>query len=177
MLYKGEQKLAFVDGGVFANNPSILAYAEAKELWKQQNKTTRKANVATGAMKIFDAQPTPDDNDLPFYLLSIGCGHSVTTVDYSSADEWRAKDWIKPLLTNVFMQSVSESTDYSMQYLLPAFEDGTPRYHRFNPVIPEANSQMDDTSADNIAALNAIAEKYVEDNKTALDNICTLLTQ
>ena len=33
----GNDKLGFVDGGVFANNPSILAYCEAKEIWKTKD--------------------------------------------------------------------------------------------------------------------------------------------
>lgn len=170
--YQGDDNVAFVDGGVFANNPSILAYAEAKEIWKLDD---RFKNARENA-KAFDAKPTPDDYDLPFYMLSIGCGHSPTAIEYDKADKWRTKDWIKPLLTNVFMQGVAESTNYTMQYLLPPFQDGTRRYDRLDLGIPEKNSQMDDSSDDNIKELQAIADNYVKENKKKLDEICKLLT-
>jgi uncharacterized protein len=177
--YADKKRLTFVDGGVFANNPSILAYAEAKELWKKENKKITVVippGIEPGA-KAFDAVVTPDDLDLPFYMLSIGCGHSPTSIDYSEADDWRVKDWIKPLLTNVFMQGVAESTDYIMEYLLPPFTDLTPRYRRLNLLIPEENSQMDDTSDKNINALRRLADEYVKINKEKLDEICEIFKE
>jgi uncharacterized protein len=177
VTYDKNQQLAFVDGGVFANNPSILAYSEAKEIWKKQNRTIT-VNIPEGVdknTKTFEAVVSADDNDLPFFLLSLSCGHSSARIDFSEADEWRAKDWIKPLLTNIFMQSVAESTDYTMKYLLPPFVDGTPRYVRFDLAIPEENSQMDDASDENIKQLCAIADDFVAKNKAELDKVCALL--
>jgi patatin-like phospholipase/acyl hydrolase len=172
------KEMAFVDGGVFANNPAVLAYGEAKELWKLKNKTL-KVNLPKGidpSMKSFEAVVTPDDLDLPFFMLSIGCGHCPAKIDLSGADNWRTKDWIKPLLSSVFMQSVSESTHYTMQYLMPPFEDGTKRYIRLDdiPLSPE-NSEMDNTSKKNIDELCKIADDYIEVHKKELDMICDIL--
>lgn len=174
----GNDKLGFVDGGVFANNPSILAYCEAKEIWKTKDikiEVRIPDNLDKGT-KAFEAVVTPDDLDVPFYMLSIGCGHCPTSINFSEADDWRIKDWIKPLLSNVFMQSVAESTHYTMQYLLPPFSDGTRRYQRLDLAIPEKNCEMDDTSDKNISELCDIAETYVKENKAELDDICQLLT-
>lgn len=162
--YDGKDQ-AFVDGGVFANNPSILAYGEAKELWKQR-----------GALA-FDPQVTPDDNDLPFLMLSIGTGDSQYGISLEDAKTWQTQDWIKPLLNSVFMRSVSESTHFTMQHLLPDYTDKTPRYIRLNPVIPEENSEMSDASPENIAALTKIAEEYITKNKQKLLEICEYLRQ
>ena len=74
------------------------------------------------------------------------------------------------------MQSVAESTHYTMQYLLPPFSDGTRRYQRLDLAIPEKNCEMDDTSDKNISELCDIAETYVKENKAELDDICQLLT-
>jgi predicted acylesterase/phospholipase RssA len=175
----GNKTQAFVDGGVFANNPSILAYSEAKEIWKKQNKTMRvhvPENIQHNA-KTFEAVVEPDDNDLPFFLLSLGCGHSPATINYNDMDDWRTKDWIKPLLTDIFMQSVAASTDYTMKYLLPPFEDAVPRYMRLDLPIPEENSQMEDSSDSNLKALQKIATSFVSDNKKQLDEVCDLLTR
>ncbi len=175
--YENKQ-MAFVDGGVFANNPSILAYSEAKALWKQKTKTTTVPipDKLDRNSKTFEAVVTPDDLDLPFFMLSIGCGHCPAKIDLSDAGDWRTKDWIKPLLSSVFMQSVSESTDYTMQYLMPPFEDGTLRYIRLKEIeLSPENSEMDNASDDNIKELCAIADEYVEENKKELDKICDLL--
>jgi patatin-like phospholipase/acyl hydrolase len=175
--YDKEEKYAFVDGGVFANNPSILAYGEAKELWKNMNNPVRvsvPSDLDKNA-KTFDAYVTPDDHDLPFFMLSIGCGHAPAKIDLSDAEDWRMANWIKPLLTSVFMQSVAESTDYTMKHLLPPFEDKTLRYIRLDLEIPEANSQMDDVSEENIKALCKIADQFVKENQKKLDDICNLL--
>ena len=128
--------------------------------------------------KPFAPEVAADDNDLPFYMLSIGCGHYPAAVDFSDAEKWRTKDWIQPLLTNVFMQSVAESTHYTMQYLMPPFKDGTPRYQRLDNILLDADtSAMDDASPENIEALCEIADKYVADNQQTLDAICTTLLQ
>lgn len=122
--------------------------------------------------KAFDAFVSPDDQDLPFFMLSIGCGHAPAKLDLSDADDWRAANWIKPLLTNIFMQSVAESTDYSMKHLLPPYEDNTLRYWRLDMEIPAENSQMDDVSDKNIKALCDIGDRFVKENQSRLDQIC-----
>lgn len=178
-VFDGKKNQAFVDGGVFANNPSLLAYSEAKEIWKKQNKqiTVRVPAGVSANTKTFEAVVEPDDNDLPFFLLSLGCGHSPATIDYENMDDWRTKDWIKPLLSDVFMQSVAASTDYTIKHLLPPFEDGVRRYMRIDTHIPEANSQMDDSSDANIKALREIGESLVEKNRPELDELCGMLVK
>jgi predicted acylesterase/phospholipase RssA len=177
--YQGENKIAFVDGGVFANNPAVLAYCEAKEIWKSREPSIEVALPAQldQNAKTFEAKVSADDLDLPFFMLSIGCGHCPTAIDFSESEDWRTKDWIKPLLSNVFMQSVAESTHYTMQYLLPPFKNGTPRYKRIDLAIPEENCEMDDTSEKNIRELGGIADNYVRAHKGELDELCDLLLQ
>ncbi|MCA0237312.1 MAG: patatin-like phospholipase family protein [Bacteroidetes bacterium] len=154
----------FVDGGVFANNPSVLAYGEAKELWKRRQGTLG-----------FEPDVLPDDNDLPFFMLSIGTGDSSDSIPLEEAKKWDTGDWIKPLLDSVFMRSVSESTHFTMQHLLPKYTDQTPRYVRLNPPIPKKHAEMSDASDENIQALIAIADEYIEQNKKDLLTICEYL--
>ena len=163
---------AFIDGGVFANNPSILAYGEAKELWKRHKWTNGKKVAERG----FDAEVAADDEDLPFFMLSIGTGGSPQAISIEKAKNWRAANWLEPLLSNIFMQSVAESTHFTMKHLLPNFTDGTPRYKRLDLTIPLENCGMDDASDKNIEALCKIADKYVQDNKAELMQICAILS-
>jgi uncharacterized protein len=171
--YDKNNDLAFVDGGVFANNPSILAYCEAKELWKARIK--KQQEPVSANKKGFNAIVTADDNDLPFYMLSIGTGYTANKIKVSEVKDYRSKDWFEPLLTNIFMRSVAESTDFTMQHLLPPYLDGTLRYKRLNFEIPDEYSAMDDASNDNIEKLVELAEDYVKVNKAELDSICKIL--
>ena len=155
---------AFVDGGVFANNPSVLAYGDAKELWKRRQ----------GALG-FEPDVLPDDNDLPFFMLSIGTGDSSDAISLEEAKNWNTGDWIKPLLDSVFMRSVAESTHFTMQHLLPKYSDGTPRYVRLHPPVPKKHAEMSDASDENIQALLAIADEYIEKNQERLLAICEYL--
>ncbi|MBK6877449.1 MAG: patatin-like phospholipase family protein [Ignavibacteria bacterium] len=155
--------LALVDGGVFANNPSILAYSEAKELWK----------IRTG--KGFEPVVRPDDDDLPFFMLSIGTGFCLKTIPLIEAKEWRAVNWGK-FLTDIFMRSVTESTDFTMAHLLPSYVDGSFRYKRLNISIPEENSKMDDVSEENLEKLCEISDDYVKKNEKELLKICDTLS-
>jgi patatin-like phospholipase/acyl hydrolase len=161
--YDKRYNLAFVDGGVFANNPSILGYSEGKELWKRR------------IDKGFEPEVLADDKDFPFYMLSIGTGYYLNKIPIEKAKGWRNKDWIEPLLSDVFMRSVAESTHFTMRHLLPFYSDGTPRYERLDFEIPKENSLMDDASPKNVEKLCKLAERFVERNKERLLAICDYL--
>ncbi len=164
--YDQSNDVAFVDGGVFANNPSLLAYAEAKELWKIQQK----------AGKAFTPEVIKDDADLPFFMLSLGTGYHPQSIDGKDASKWRSMEWLEPLLSNIFMNSVAASTDYAMQHLLPPYEDDTLRYQRLNFEIPEKNTAMDNASEENINTLISLAEEYVSKHEATLLKVCEQLS-
>lgn len=157
-------ELTLVDGGVIANNPSILAYCEAKELWKRRNTFT------------FEPESLSSDEDLPFFMLSIGTGNIKQSITFDEAKNYRTKDWIEPLLT-ILMDGASSNTDYSMHYLLPKYKNGEERYIRINIDVPIENSRMDDTSPQNIDNLCKLADDYLnsEAGKMLLGKICNLL--
>ncbi len=159
-----KEKIALVDGGVFANNPSVLAYGEAKELWKAISRGT----------KGFEAVVSADDNDFPFFMLSLGTGYSLKSIPYDRAKDWRAGQWAG-FLMDILMRSVSESADFTMQHLLPPYTDGTLRYKRLNIDIPEENTKMDDVSEKNISRLCEIADEFIRNNESELLKICDIL--
>ena len=88
-LVKGPEDYALVDGGVFVNNPSMAAYAEARSLYPQ-------------ASEIF--------------MVSVGTGDRQDHIAYSSARGWGLLGWAKQIVP-VLMDSVSEGVDYELRAL------------------------------------------------------------
>ncbi len=171
------QNMILVDGGVLANNPSVLAYAEAKEIYKKRKKNVQNKDYADMATKGFEPETAPDDYDLPFYMLSIGTGKIQKKLDIDTLQKsgTQTQNWLEPLLNNVFMNSTAETNDYVMHYLLPPYTDGTPRYQRINIDVPEELGEMD--NPDNMPKLIALAEEYIKNNKQLFDEICNMLVR
>lgn len=81
--------LALVDGGVFANNPAMCAFAEATRLAPGQ----------------------------PVTLLSLGTGRQTREIPYTQAVHWGLVEWARPILDVVF-DGVADTVDYQLQHVL-----------------------------------------------------------
>ncbi|MHB8525968.1 MAG: patatin-like phospholipase family protein [Candidatus Acidiferrales bacterium] len=88
-LTKGAEDYALVDGGVFVNNPSMAAYAEARALY-------------------------PDAAEI--VIVSVGTGDRQDQITYAAAKEWGLLGWAKEIVP-VLMDSVSEAVDYELNSL------------------------------------------------------------
>lgn len=80
----------FIDGGVFANNPAVCAYAEARK-------------------------NHPFERD--FLIVSLGTGQHQKRHSYRQAKNWGTLCWTLPIL-GVIMNSASSTVDYQMQTLV-----------------------------------------------------------
>jgi len=130
-----------IDGGVFANNPALCAYAEARTKLKN----------------------TPTAKDMA--ILSLGTGYVKKQYNYKNAKDWGALEWIKPLI-DIIMTGVSETVDYQLTQIFDAV--GKPeQYLRINDELEYANPEMDDASSENLNALKKdgarIAKKFDEE--------------
>ena len=96
-----------VDGGVFANNPALCAYAEAR------------ANLP--------GKPQAAE----MVVLSIGTGNVETPYYYRQAKDWGLIEWAKPLL-DILMSAVTETVDYQMHQIFKTVNapKSQPRYLR-----------------------------------------------
>jgi patatin-like phospholipase/acyl hydrolase len=104
----------FVDGGVYANNPSMCALAQTQD--------TR-------------YRPTPSLDDV--VLLSLGTGISLFSIRGKALD-WGYAQWIKPLI-NLMLDGISGIADYQCSQML---RDRYHRLAPVFP--PEVSIPMDD---------------------------------
>lgn len=127
-----------VDGGVFANNPAMVA-------WTAVQRRRRGARVV---------------------MLSIGCGHS--RANYDEHGTWGPIEWMDPLdgvpLIDVLMRGQGDLVDSQMAVVL----DPDQTYFRFQFALDGLSSQdMDDSSARNLNELVALSEGEARNPLTA----------
>lgn len=120
----------YVDGGVFANNPSVVAIAQAISM----------RNIAAERAALQD-----------IVLLSVGSGVSLNYIKGKTLD-WGYAQWIKPLI-NVLMDGVAGVSDYQSAQLLGE------RYKRLQVVFgPKESIQLDDVKK--ISRMDEIACRH-----------------
>jgi patatin-like phospholipase/acyl hydrolase len=83
------QRYALVDGGVFANNPVMCAYAEV----------------------------LAEDRAADVMMVSLGTGQLNRPIHYEDAKDWGLLGWARPVL-DVVLDGVSDTTDYELEQLL-----------------------------------------------------------
>lgn len=127
-----------VDGGVFANNPAMVA-------WTAVQRRRRGARVV---------------------MLSVGCGHNRAS--YGNHGTWGAIEWMDPFgdvpVIDVLMRGQSDLVDSQMSVVLEP--DQT--YFRLQFSTDTLSSKdMDDSSTRNLDQLVALAEGAARDPETA----------
>ena len=150
---------ALVDGGVFANNPTSCAYAEAQWMKGQE---------------MFGAE---DD----FLVVSLGTGELTRALYYDQAKGWGLGRWAQPILSVVF-DGVADSVDYQMKQMLPDIVDPNSgkkvkRYYRFQKVLHEANDDLDDASPKHIRLLKLLARDIIDERDEDLQSLTHQLVE
>jgi patatin-like phospholipase/acyl hydrolase len=82
--------VGLIDGGVFANNPTLCAYAEARVL---------------------------HDATAEVLVVSLGTGQHTRSIPYQEAKNWGLVEWAQPLLSVVF-DGVSSAVEYQINELV-----------------------------------------------------------
>lgn len=148
-IERGAGHLALVDGGVFAVNPAMSAYAEA---------LGRDVPAATGG--------TAAD----VLILSLGTGELTRPLPWSKARGWGLIGWARPILDVVF-DGVADATDHHLGRLL-----GPDRYYRLQTTLDEASDDLDDASEENLARLKQEAAELIARNEERLEEVCRKLS-
>lgn len=138
-----------IDGGVFANNPTLCAYVEVR--------------------KKFKGNPYAKD----MAVLSLGTGYVKKPFKYEDAKDWGMVEWIKPLI-DIMMSGVSETVDYQMRQIYAAA--GYPKqYLRIDGELQYSDSDMDNASHFNLIALKQDGTRIAEEFDKRLEAFLELL--
>jgi len=140
-----------IDGGVFANNPAMIAYIEAgktKSILKKFKKLSPKNTL----------------------LLSFGTGQAkLVNYKYNNVKKWGMTKWLIPIL-NILLQAINEVTNYEMTLIYESNKSNQ-NFIRINPPIILGNSSATDASKENLNHLLLDAQHYINNNKEYLTNI------
>ena len=164
----------FVDGGVFANNPAMLGYTEAKIINDQQDRLIQvdeNNKDANSDAYIVD----PRDIAEPFFMLSLGTGSVKKPLTYQRTKKWGMLTWARPLI-DILMQGSADTVDYQIKNLLPPDRFNTPRYVRITTSgIAEKDGDMSNASPTNIAALIEYGDRMITREDRSINQVCEIL--
>jgi len=142
----GKKKIyPLIDGGVFANNPSMCAYAEVRKASKRDRDTVVAVEMA---------------------MLSLGTGYACNSYKHEDAEHWGMAGWMVPLV-DIMMSGVSETVDYQLQQLFDT--TGKPeQYLRINGELKNQDDSMDNVDPENFKALEKFGNNLFKKNKAKI---------
>ncbi len=151
------QTFNLVDGGVFANNPALCSYAEARKL-----KFSKLLNDDTKP-----DMPTAKD----MLIISVGTGTVKKPYHYKQFKDAGELTWLQPII-DILMSGNAETVDYQLMEMYKTLDDADRNdYYRLEPALREALSDMDNASDENLENLRQAGLWFVDKNKEVLDEI------
>jgi patatin-like phospholipase/acyl hydrolase len=163
-IRSGEDEVfTLVDGGVYANNPSLCAYAEARKtkfklLFKDENKVDC---------------PTAKN----MLIVSLGTGTVKKQYHFKNFKSAGEVKWLEPII-DVLMSASSETVDYQLTKMYQTLDAADQKdYFRIEPGLHEACSEMDDASAQNLENLKQAGLYYIDKHQSLLDDIAAKVVQ
>jgi patatin-like phospholipase/acyl hydrolase len=142
-LTRGDQDYALVDGGVFVNNPSMAAYAEARSLYRDAARVV---------------------------VVSVGTGDRQDRIAYATAKEWGLLGWAKQIVP-VFMDSVSEAVDYELKAMpgctyyrlqVPHLQAAS---NEMDNVTPENLANLQAVAKEYVSSISAVLDTVCQELK------------
>ncbi|WP_142827184.1 CBASS cGAMP-activated phospholipase [Planococcus soli] len=139
---------SFIDGGVFANNPAMCAYAEAKELFPEED----------------------------LLIVSLGTGNPQLTIEFGGVRTWGLLGWARPLWY-ILMDGSSDVVHHQLNHVLPDRQDAK-RYYRFQiELLEKGREKLDDGSEENLNALVGLGQELLDANREDIRNLCRQLIE
>ena len=143
-----------IDGGIYANDPTICAIIEARKTMFRNNGK---------APKIKD-----------MYIISLSTGNTAKSYRYEKAKRWGVISWAIPVI-DMLQSSSAEVVSYQVNSLFES-ENCTDNYIRIVPDLYNASHRMDDASAKNIAHLKEAGNRCIAAHSELLDQIVDKIT-
>ncbi len=138
---------ALIDGGIYANNPSMCALVDAVREFNR------------GLDQIM--------------MVSLGTGEQTHPLNYQTVKNWGVVNWAQAVLSVVF-HGVSSTAHYQTSQILN--ETGKPnRYHRLQVNLPRGVYGLDNTSPAYVQELRHLATCLIEKCDGEIDAICKAL--
>jgi patatin-like phospholipase/acyl hydrolase len=138
-----------IDGSVFAGNPALCAFAEARKKLAGSPSTEQMA------------------------ILSLGTGYITRAYDYTSVKNWGSLRWIAPLI-HIMLSGVTQTVSHQLTYIFDAA--GVPeQYLRVDRELHEASPALDDTSPENLNVLQQDGTQTAEEFGDKLDEFVQFL--
>jgi patatin-like phospholipase/acyl hydrolase len=142
-----------IDGGVFANNPALCAFAEAEQI------LAKAADHPVSAKHIF--------------MLSIGTASMRRGYDYHPGQGWGKQGFVPPVL-DVLMSGAGDTVDFQAAKVFEA-AGAAENYVRINPGIGKADGAMDNGSERNLKALHEAGQESASRHSETLDRVAEIL--
>jgi uncharacterized protein len=143
-----------IDGGLFANNPTMCAVVESLKLFGEKGQLLNPAEM---------------------FIVSLGTGSIEKPYLHDKARKWGTVGWIAPII-DIMMSAVSETVDYQLRKLYDAIHHKE-QYFRITPDLFTADSEMDNTSDKNLEALRQAGLANVINCESQLDKIARRLME
>ena len=148
------KEFALVDGGVFANNPALCAYSEARNM-------------------DFEDLALSKPRAKQMIIVSIGTGSEPKEYGYKKAKKWGKIRWIQPII-DIMMSGSSETVHFHLSMLFDA-ADAPDQYIRIEPKIYEADKDMDNAKQSNIDALYKAGMMNINENKETITRVVNMV--
>lgn len=154
ILKSGGITRPLIDGGVFCNNPAMMAVAEAVRIKNKES--------------IRELQ-----QEDKIVLISLGTGNLMRKISAEDARTWGSLRWAKPII-DVLFDGASEVAHLTARQIVT-----NSNYVRLQVDLSEVNEDLDDASPDNIAALFDLANTYIQSEEVSqkIDHIINLLDE
>jgi patatin-like phospholipase/acyl hydrolase len=140
-----ERPYTFIDGSIFAYNPALFAFMQAKLIY-----------------------PEADS----FFLLSLGTGLATTAYTESQTDDTSDKNWAR-MLANIAFDAHSDMVNYQLEDIFKNKPLST--YTRLQPSLHGMNKEMDNITEQNVQALYNAGEGFVKTNDRTMTEIIDML--
>jgi uncharacterized protein len=149
------ERLALIDGGVFANNPALCAYSEIRNEF-------------------------PDHTAKDMMIVSLSTGEIKKSYSHSTVKGYGKAGWIRPLI-DIMMSASSEVNDYHVTKMFEAVKRTGSRadlYFRITPKgLGNADEDLDNASPENLRALSELGKKTAQEYDEMLESVAKLLVE